>query len=208
MKKRMLLCLALTAALCLTLLTGCAKSTAAKSSAAAASASAGSASQSSAVKSAETSAAKSSDSSASSASSAPAQSSSSAASSETAYSAQELTDALDACCSYETGTAGSSLQAVKAASGLVSFSAKNMTDANRKAIGDDIQKWYDALSTDKKASLKANWDEIYQDAQKLVADPSSMKDALSDAGVDTDFTSMDLTTGISAANCVNSLVTA
>ena len=115
---------------------------------------------------------------------------------------------LDACCSYETGTAGSSLQAVKAASGLVSFSAKNMTDANVKAIGDDIQKWYDALSTDKKTSLKANWDEIYQDAQKLVADPSSMKDALSDAGVDTDFTSMDLTTGISAANCVNSLVTA
>jgi|GEM_PF-3017447 len=207
MKKRMFLCLALVAALCLTLLTGCAKSTAAKSSAAAASASAGSAAQSSAVKSAETSAAKSSDSSASSASSAPAQSSS-AASSETAYSAQELTDALDACCSYETGTAGSSLQAVKAASGLVSFSAKNMTDANLKAIGDDIQKWYDALSTDKKASLKANWDEIYQDAQKLVADPTSMKDALSDAGVDTDFSSMDLTTGISAANCVNSLVTA
>ena len=49
-----------------------------------------------------------------------------------------------------------------------------MSETNVKAIGDDIQKWYDALDADKKDTLKANWDEIYEDAQKLVADPASM----------------------------------
>jgi hypothetical protein len=134
--------------------------------------------------------------------------SASSASQAAEYSEQELTDALDACCSFESGTSGSSLQAISAASELVSFSAKNMSETNVKAIGDDIQKWYDALDADKKDTLKANWDEIYEDAQKLVADPASMKDALSDAGVTTDFASMDLSTGISAANCVNSLLSA
>jgi hypothetical protein len=212
--KKMTLCLFLAAALCAAALTGCASKSAAASSAAQTSgsasaivAAASTSKSSSAASSAAASKSSSSQAASSSASQAAASQSASgsaASSAKATYSEQDLADALDACLNTDAGSAGSSLKAASAAAKLVEFSAKNMLGDNVTPIGDAIQKWYDGLDATKRSALKDAWSEIYQDAQDLVADPAKMKDQLSDAGVTTDFTAMDLTTGISAANCIDS----
>jgi predicted small secreted protein len=124
----------------------------------------------------------------------------------TTYQKADLDKVLDACKSFEPDSAGGSLKSAAAAAGLVEFSARNATDANLKALGNDVESWYNGLTQTDKNQLKNNWQEIYQDAQAIVADPSSTKDLLTDAGVTTDFSKMDLSTGISVCNLLDSLM--
>jgi len=141
-------------------------------------------------------------------SSAAASGASSAASSAgtVSYEKADLDQVLDACKSFEMDSAGGSLKSADAAAGLVEFSAKNAVGANIKALGDDVESWYNGLTDADKTLLKKNWSDIYQDAQAIVADPSSQAGLLSDAGVTTDFSKMDLSTGISVCNLLDSLM--
>lgn len=122
------------------------------------------------------------------------------------YSKDDLKAALDGCVSYEADSAGGSLKAASAAAALVTFSAQNASQDNLDAISADLNDWYSGLTDTEKTQLKANWSDLYTDAQNLVADPAGQADLLSDAGVTTDFSKMDLTNGISLCNMIDSLM--
>lgn len=122
------------------------------------------------------------------------------------FTKDEFIAVLDKCCSDGVDTAGGSLKAAAAAAGLVEFSAKYATDDRLETISADMDEWYKSISEDEKVTLKANWDTIYKDAQSIISNPADMTDLLQDAGVTTDFSNMDLTTGISVCNMLDSLM--
>lgn len=105
---------------------------------------------------------------------------------------ETLTAALDACVSYGEGTAGCSLKAVRAAADLVAC-AKDLEEDDLQTVAAAAKEWYDALSADQQQTFQENWPAIETDARSLARDPASMLDELDTAGVDTDFSVMDLT---------------
>lgn len=105
---------------------------------------------------------------------------------------ETLVAALDACVSYEEGTAGCSLKATQAAADLVAC-AKDLKETDLQAVAVAAKEWYDALPADRQQVFQENWPAIETDARSLARDPASMLDALDEAGVDTDFSVMDLT---------------
>lgn len=105
---------------------------------------------------------------------------------------ETLVAALDACVSYEEGTAGCSLKATQAAADLVAC-AKDLKETDLQAVAVAAKEWYDALPADRQQVFQENWSAIETDARTLARDPASMLEALDEAGVDTDFSVMDLT---------------
>ena len=105
---------------------------------------------------------------------------------------ETLVAALDACVSYEEGTAGCSLKATQAAADLVAC-AKDLKETDLQAVAVAAKEWYDALPADRQQVFQENWPAIETDARTLARDPASMLEALDEAGVDTDFSVMDLT---------------
>ena len=105
---------------------------------------------------------------------------------------ETLTAALDACVSYEEGTAGCSLKATKAAADLVAC-AKDLKESDLQTVAAAAKEWYDALPAERQQTFQENWSAIETDARTLARDPASMLEALDEAGVDTDFSVMDLT---------------
>lgn len=105
---------------------------------------------------------------------------------------ETLVAALDACVSYEEGTAGCSLKATQAAADLVAC-AKDLKETDLQVVAVAAGTWYDALPAERQQVFQENWPAIETDARTLARDPASMLDALDEAGVDTDFSVMDLT---------------
>ncbi len=129
-----------------------------------------------------------------------------APSSENADWVKNLNAALNSCSDFELDSAGGSLKAWIAASDLVIFSAENVNVDNLKNANDEIQKWYEGLDSSKKDMLKANWSTIYENAKKLVAAPGDVKEQLTEAGIDIDFSSIDLESGMTVADGVKRLL--
>lgn len=117
------------------------------------------------------------------------------------YTAAGLQTALEGCLAYGAGSAGTSLKAAIAASGLVRYTAQ-YGKGHTQEIRDDAGAWYDAMDQDKKDQLQENWPGIFDTAKAITDDPEQAKGLLESAGVMTDFTGVDLET---AAACMAEL---
>lgn len=126
----------------------------------------------------------------------------------TEYTAEDFDSAVKACYNFGVDTAGGSLKAASAAAGVVEFSAKYVNEENAAAVTADITKWYDALTDDEKADLKASWKTIYSNCNSIVTDYASVKALMSDAGVTTDFEAMNLENGMRFAQLINDVAAA
>lgn len=133
---------------------------------------------------------------------------SSSASTSEGYTKEALNNALAGCYAFDVGTAGGSLKAAIAASDLVKFSAQYATKENLTAMQQDIKAWYQTLLSGDKQVLKNNWSLIYSTANQIVTAPADAAPLLSDAGVTTDFSSMNLTYGGAVAEYLNKLISA
>lgn len=107
-----------------------------------------------------------------------------------AYKPEDLKAALDSTVSYEVDTAGGSLHTAKAAATLVSFLSGIGKDA--PTLAQDAGSWKSSLAEKEAGVLPMNWPQVYKVACDIVADPAAQADMLADAGVETDFTKMDL----------------
>lgn len=122
------------------------------------------------------------------------------------YDESDLKDALDAAIAYEAGTAGSSLKTAIAAAGLVEFFATQCTPEDAVGIMTDTADWYADLTAGQQATLAENWPSIYAQAEKIVEDPAGQAELLSEAGVTTDFTKLDLVAPAEAMVALDSVL--
>ncbi|MGN0975067.1 MAG: hypothetical protein ACI4OL_03635 [Gemmiger sp.] len=123
------------------------------------------------------------------------------------YSESDLRDALDATISYGADTAGGSLKAVIAAAGLVEFFATQCGPEDAVSLVTDTADWYGELTDDQRATLALNWPVIYDEVVLLVEDPASQTEILSEAGVTTDFTRLDMVAPAEILVALNALLT-
>jgi len=123
------------------------------------------------------------------------------------YTAEDLAAVLAPCCKLAAGTAGSSLKEAAAAAGLLEFSAKYLTADNKNTAITGLVKWYDGLAEEDRTALTENWDSLKTTAQSIAKDPAGSKDLLSDAGVETDFTKLDLTNSLLIFDALDTVMT-
>lgn len=100
-----------------------------------------------------------------------------------------LLAALDGCLAFETGTAGSSLQAAQAADRLM---LALIQDGTPEKLPDLANDWKDGLTPEDAALLTNNWPTISSTARQVAADPEGQADYLQSAGVMTDYTTLPL----------------
>lgn len=108
------------------------------------------------------------------------------------YNENDLQDALDATIAYEVDTAGGSLKTAIAAAGLVEFFATQCSPDDAVGIMTDTADWYAELTGEQQDTLALNWPSIYAQAEAIVDDPAGQAELLSEAGVTTDFTKLDM----------------
>lgn len=99
---------------------------------------------------------------------------------------QAQTDVLDQFVEFGADTAGGSLKTAKAAAGLVEY--LSVSDLEVGVMTD----WRAGLTDDQRELLDLNWPGILSEAQAIAADPAGQADELASAGVETDFTNMEL----------------
>lgn len=109
------------------------------------------------------------------------------------YTEAGLTRVLGSFVSYESGTAGGSLKAAMAAADLVRYTAQ-YGKGHDAEIRTDAENWKKSLNADEQAVLAENWPDICRTAKSITADPEETKGMLADAGVNTDFSGVDLET--------------
>ena len=97
---------------------------------------------------------------------------------------------LNGCIAYEVDSAGGSLKTAIAAADLVVFLAGDLVPED---LPGETRTWQQGLSADDQATMDANWPGVYCCAQDICADPAAQQGLLDDAGVTTDFSTMDLT---------------
>ena len=117
------------------------------------------------------------------------------------YTASGLTRVLDGFVSYEAGTAGGSLKAAMAAADVVRYTAQ-YGKGHAEEIRTDAEAWKNGLDADKQTLLNENWPDICYTAKSITADPEKTQGVLADAGVNADFSGVDLET---ASACVDTL---
>ena len=105
-------------------------------------------------------------------------------------SGKSLTVVLNGCIAYEVDSAGGSLKTAIAAADLVVYLAEEDVPAD---LGGETAAWQQSLDTDSQATLDANWPGVYACAEGICQDLDSQQGLLDDAGVTTDFSTMDLT---------------
>lgn len=101
-----------------------------------------------------------------------------------------LRAALEGGYGYESGSAGGSLRTAQAAAALVQVIAENGVPDQLDTLTDQ---WRASLTEEQRTVLMANWPGISERARAIAADPAGQKALLGDAGVTTDFTTLDLT---------------
>ena len=122
----------------------------------------------------------------------------------TAYSAEGLNRALDGILDVETGTAGGSLQTAQSAAALVEFAAA--CGADSATLGADTQAWLDGLTDSQREGLKETWKNVCERAHGICDDYDGNKGILADAGVNTDFSALDMSGVDAFLNTVNSVI--
>lgn len=100
-----------------------------------------------------------------------------------------LTVVLNGCIAYEVDSAGGSLKTAIAAADLVVYLAGDSVPGD---LAGQTSAWQDSLDADGRATMDANWPGVYSCAQGICGDLDAQQGLLDDAGVTTDFGSMDL----------------
>ena len=106
-----------------------------------------------------------------------------------------LTEALNGTVAFAADTAGGSLKTAQASAALVQVLAAEGVPAG---LTEGAAGWKATLTADQLTLLSLNWQGVSQLSRDIAADPASQQGLLETAGVETDFTAMDLS-GISAA---------
>lgn len=117
---------------------------------------------------------------------------------------RRLTVALNGCIAYEVDSAGGSLKTAIAAAGMVEYLAGDFVPQD---LAGETLTWQAALSEEDSATMDANWPGVYRCAQDICADPASQRELLNDAGVTTDFSTMDLTEVAAQLDAMNEVLT-
>lgn len=117
---------------------------------------------------------------------------------------RRLTVALNGCIAYEVDSAGGSLKTAIAAAGMVEYLAGDFVPQD---LAGETLTWQAALSEEDSATMDANWPGVYRCAQDICADPASQRELLNDAGVTTDFSTMDLTDVPAQLDAMNEVLT-
>lgn len=106
-----------------------------------------------------------------------------------------LTEALNGTVAFAADTAGGSLKTAQASAALVQVLAAEGVPAG---LTEGAADWKATLTAEQRTLLSLNWQGVSQLSRDIAADPASQQGLLDTAGVETDFTTMDLS-GISAA---------
>ena len=122
----------------------------------------------------------------------------------TAYSAEGLNKALDGLLDVQGGTAGGSLQTAQSAAALVEFAAACGSDS--ATLGADTKAWLDGLTDSQRTDLKETWKAVCERAHGICDDYDGSKGILADAGVNTDFSALDMSGVDAFLNTVNSVI--
>ena len=117
---------------------------------------------------------------------------------------RRLTVVLNGCIAYEIDSAGGSLKTAIAAADLVVFLAGDFVPED---LAGETQTWQNALDADDQATMDANWPRVYSCARDICEDPAAQQGLLDDAGVTTDFGSMDLTEVPAQLDAMNEVLT-
>lgn len=117
---------------------------------------------------------------------------------------RRLTVVLNGCIAYEIDSAGGSLKTAIAAADLVVFLAGDFVPDD---LPGETETWQNALDDDDQATMDANWPKVYTCAQDICEDPAAQQGLLDDAGVTTDFGSMDLTEVPAQLDAMNEVLT-
>ncbi len=112
-----------------------------------------------------------------------------AAGDSTGYDAAGLAGVLDGVIAPTASTAGGSLQTAMAAGDLVRFAAGATGAAT---LGADTQAWLDGLDDAGRQALMTNWAAVRDTARSIAADYEGQKGMLESAGVQFDFSTLDM----------------
>lgn len=117
-----------------------------------------------------------------------------------------LTLALDDCLAYEADSAGGSLKTAIAADGLVRcLACYGGSEADLTACA---VRWHDGLDAEEQALLALNWPGVRGTARSITDGDEAVQGLLADAGVDGDYTGVDLPAAADGMDALDAVLAA
>lgn len=117
-----------------------------------------------------------------------------------------LTLALDGCLAYEADSAGGSLKTAIAADGLVRcLACYGGSEADLTACA---VRWHDGLDAEDQALLALNWPGVRGTARSITDGDEAVQGLLADAGVDGDYTGVDLPAAADGMDALDAVLAA
>lgn len=117
-----------------------------------------------------------------------------------------LTLALDGCLAYEADSAGGSLKTAIAADGLVRcLACYGGSEADLTACA---VRWHDGLDAEEQALLALNWPGVRGTARSITDGDEAVQGLLADAGVDADYTGVDLPAAADGMDALDAVLAA
>ena len=117
-----------------------------------------------------------------------------------------LTLALDGCLAYEADSAGGSLKTAIAADGLVRcLACYGGSEADLTACA---VRWHDGLDAEEQALLALNWPGVRGTARSITDSDEAVQGLLADAGVDGDYTGVDLPAAADGMDALDAVLAA
>ena len=117
-----------------------------------------------------------------------------------------LTLALDGCLAYEADSAGGSLKTAIAADGLVRcLACYGGSEADLTACA---VRWHDGLDAEEQALLALNWPGVRGTARSITDSDEAVRGLLADAGVDGDYTGVDLPAAADGMDALDAVLAA
>lgn len=117
-----------------------------------------------------------------------------------------LTLALDGCLAYEADSAGGSLKTAIAADGLVRcLACYGGSEADLTACA---VRWHDGLDAEDQALLALNWPGVRGTARSITDSDEAVQGLLADAGVDGDYTGVDLPAAADGMDALDAVLAA
>ena len=117
-----------------------------------------------------------------------------------------LTQALDGCLAYEADSAGGSLKTAIAADGLVRcLACYGGSEADLTACA---VRWHDGLDAEEQALLALNWPGVRGTARSITDGDEAVQGLLADAGVDGDYTGVDLPAAADSLDALDAVLAA
>lgn len=117
-----------------------------------------------------------------------------------------LTLALDGCLAYEADSAGGSLKTAIAADGLVRcLACYGGSEADLTACA---VRWHDGLDAEEQALLALNWPGVRGTTRSITDGDEAVQGLLADAGVDGDYTGVDLPAAADGMDALDAVLAA